>query len=291
MRAQFVVSEVAIGLRRNLTMSIATVITVGVALVLAGVGYFMYDTVQHTKAYYDTQLDVQVYLTSDVTQADRDAIGAKLASLPGVESVHYVSQQEAYQIFVKDFAGEPELVHATVPSSLPESFDIKLQDPSRFDIIVSAMQNQPGVQEVATQSKVLKQIFRLFNALELSSWIVAALGLLAGILLVYNATRVAAFSRRRETGIMRLVGASNAYIQLPFVLEGALAGAVGALLADAGLALVKAQLLDRVLKPSLKFIIFFDWGAVAGTAVFLLVFGVVFTSLASALSLRRHLAV
>jgi cell division transport system permease protein len=292
LRAQFVLSEVGIGLRRNLTMTIATVITVGVALSLLGVGYFMYRQVSLMKGYWYGKIDVSVFLDQNVTQAQRDTILHDLETLPGVERVYYESQAQAYQRFKQEFASSPDLVNNTPESALPESYRVKLYNPQRFDIVTSAMANEPGVQDVVTQSTVLGKFFKMMNGLQTASWIAAAVGLLASVLLVYNATRVSAFSRRRETGIMRLVGASNAYIRLPFVLEGALTGFVGGLIAAAGLAALKVLLIDHTLAPSLSRVIsFIGWDVYWVAAVAIVALGVVMTSLASAATLSRHLSV
>lgn len=292
MRVQFVASEVGIGLRRNLTMTVATVITVAVALALLGVGWFMYQQVGLMKGYWYGKIDVSVFLTQDVTPAERESIDAQLVALPGVQHVYYESQAQAYQRFKQEFANSPDLVDNTPESALPESFRVKLRNPQNYSIVTSAMANQPGVEQVVTQSSILGKFFNMMDGLQTASWVAALVGLLASVLLVYNATRISAFSRRRETGIMRLVGASRAYIRLPFVLEGALSGFAGALLAAAGLAVLKVLLIDDTLEPSLRRVIAFIGWNVYWTAAFgLVVLGVLMTSLASAVTLRRHIAV
>jgi cell division transport system permease protein len=111
------------------------------------------------------------------------------------------------------------------------------------------------------------------------------------VLLVANTIRVAAFSRRRETGIMRLVGASNFYIQLPFLLEAALAAMIGAFVAIGLLALLKAILVDGVLTPSFQFTSFVGWDVVAQVSVIVFVTGVALASVAALVTLRRYLRV
>jgi cell division transport system permease protein len=291
MRAQFVMSEVGAGLRRNKTMTLATVITTAVALALLGSGWFMYRQVETMKTYWNAKIDVAVFLQSTITPAEQNQIATTLSALPQVQHVSFVNQQQAWRQFKQEFAQEPDLVRNTSPSALPESFQVKLKNPSEYPLVVSAVGSDPGVQEVATESTVLKKFFRLMDGMRTASWIAALVGLVAAMLLVWNATRVAAFSRRRETGIMRLVGASRAYIRLPFVLEGAIAGVAGAVLADVALAVVKAKLVDGILVPSLKFTSFFGWNVFWSTAVGLVLLGVIAPAIASAVSLRRHLAV
>ena len=139
--------------------------------------------------------------------------------------------------------------------------------------------------------KLHDTIFRLLTAMQRTALIVAVIELAAAALLISNTIRVAAFSRRRETGIMRLVGASNLYIQLPFLLEGALAGLVGGLLACGLLAVGKHFLIDGVLSTSIKFLPFVSWSDVYAKMPLVIFLGVALSSLASLLTLRRHLRV
>ena len=158
-------------------------------------------------------------------------------------------------------------------------------------MVASAFRDRPGVDTVQDQKKLLENFFKVLNVFQAVALTVAAIQLVAATLLISNTIRVAAFSRRRETGIMRLVGASNLYIQLPFLLEGALAGLVGGALASGLLALGKYVLIDRVLRPSIKFTNFVGWDAVLVIIPYLLLAGVALSSLSSFVTLRRHLRV
>jgi len=153
------------------------------------------------------------------------------------------------------------------------------------------MQGQPGVLQVTDDSAVLKKFFRLLHGLQVAAYVAAGILLVATVLLIYNAIRVAAFSRRRETGIMRLVGASDFYIQLPFILEGAVAGLVGGVFATGAVVALKALLIDRSLRPAFRFTSFIGWDAVWQMVPVLLLVGVALAAVASFLTLRRHLRV
>lgn len=291
MRAQFVFSEIRIGLRRNLTMSIAVVITVAISLALLGTAWLIRQQVNEMKSYWFDKIQVSVFLTDNVTDAQRKATNAVLAGLPDVQHVYYESKQQAYQHFKHDFRDSPDLVKNTSPDALPESFRVKLKDPRNYDIVASAMQGQPGVLQVTDDSAVLKKFFRLLHGLQVAAYVAAGVLLVATMLLIYNAIRVAAFSRRRETGIMRLVGASNFYIQLPFILEGAVAGFVGGVFATGGLIALKAFLIDKSLRPAFRFTSFIGWDTVWQTVPVLVLVGVLLSSSASFVTLRRHLRV
>ncbi|HVE74859.1 MAG TPA: permease-like cell division protein FtsX [Mycobacteriales bacterium] len=302
MRAQFVLSEIGIGLRRNLTMTIAVVVTVAISLALFGAGLLIREQVSTMKDFWYDKVEVSVYLCGEASQAASCSGGAitedqrnqlldDLENTPLVERVFYESQQQAYERFKDQFKESPDLVANVSADALPESFRIKLTDPTQFEVVASAFRDRPGVEEVQDQKALLENFFKLLGTLQLVALIIAGIQVFAAVLLISNTIRVAAFSRRRETGIMRLVGASNLYIQLPFLLEGALAGLVGALFASGALVTLKAVLIDRVLKPNFGITAYVGWDAVFGIIPLLLLTGVVLSGVASFLTLRRHLRV
>jgi cell division transport system permease protein len=302
MRVRFVLGEVFIGIRRNLTMTIAVVITVAVSLALFGAGLLVRSQVDLMKDYWYDKVQVSIYLcgsTSEVlscadgpvTQAQREEVKADLESLrPLVEEVYYESSAEAYQRFSEQFKDAPILSNIA-PDQMPESFRVKLSDPTKYDVVASAFIGRPGIDSVNDQRRVLDTLFAILNGFQTGALVIAAMMLLATVLLVANTIRVAAFSRRRETGIMRLVGASNFYIQLPFLLEAALAATIGAMVAIGLLALLKAILVDGVLGPSFQFTNFVGWDVVAQVSLIVFVTGVALASVAALVTLRRYLRV
>jgi cell division transport system permease protein len=294
--------EVATGIRRNLTMSVAVVITVAVSLALFGAGLLVRSQVDLMKDYWYDKVQVSIYLCGSssevlscaqgpVTQAQREEIRGDLESLkPLVEEVFYESSAEAYERFREQFRDAPILSNIS-PEQMPESFRVKLSDPTKYDVVASAFIGRPGIDSVNDQRRVLDTLFAILNGLQTGALVIAAMMLLATVLLVANTIRVAAFSRRRETGIMRLVGASNFYIQLPFLLEAALAATVGAAIAIGLLAMLKAVLVDGILTPSFQFTNFVGWDSVAQVSTIVFVTGVVLASLAAMITLRRYLRV
>ncbi|MBC7678379.1 MAG: ABC transporter permease [Pseudorhodobacter sp.] len=302
MRAQFILSEIGVGLRRNITLTIATVVTVAISLTLVGLGLLVRDQVTTMKGYWYDKVEVTVYLCGqtstsptcagkEVTQDQRQQLATDLQATPQVKRVFYESKAEAFTRFKEQFKDSPDLVANVSADALPESFRVKLADPRKFEVVASAFRDRPGVDTVQDQKKLLENFFNVLNVFQKVALIVAAFQLVASVLLVSNTIRVAAFSRRRETGIMRLVGASNLYIQLPFLLEGALAGLLGGALAGGLVALGKYELIDQQLRPRIKFTNFVGWDSVLGIIPWLLVTGVVLSSTASFVTLRRHLRV
>ncbi len=302
MRANFIVSEIGIGLRRNLTMTIAVVVTVMITLALAGTGLLVHKQVNVMKGYWYDKVEVTIYLCGinssstncagkDVTQEQRDQLNSDLHTTPQVATVFYESKQDAYKRFKEQFKDSPDLVNNVTPDALPESYRVKLKNPEQFQVVASAFQDRPGVDSVQDLKKLLDPVFKVLGVFQSIAWFVAGFMLLAAVILISNTIRVAAFSRRRETGIMRLVGASNLYIQTPFLLEGALAGLIGAAGACGLVALGYYYFIEQRLRPLVKFTNFISWSDVLSTIPLILLAGIVMSSLASFFTLRRHLRV
>lgn len=302
MRLTFVTAEIGAGLRRNLTMTVAVVITTAVSLALLGLAILTGKQVDTMKDYWYDKVEVSLFLCLDesdttscrsggVTEEQREEIRADLDKLsPLVSEVFYETKTEAFERFKEQFSGSAIAENIT-PEQLPESYRVKLADPTKYDIIYSAFNGRPGVEQVQDQRKVLEPFFRVLRAVSVGALILAGIILAAALLLIINTIRLSAFSRRRETGIKRLVGASNFSIRLPFILEGAIAGAVGAGVATLLVAGAKWAGVDRYLEPNFQFTAFIGWGAVATTVPWLFLFGVGGSALVSAITLRRYLRV
>jgi cell division transport system permease protein len=301
MRAQFVMSELGTSLRRNVTMTIASVVTIAVSLTLLGVAFVIREGSDRLQSNLINQLRVSVYLDSEcgtpnaspnacLTPAERTNVQKTLQSLPEVKSINYISQAQGYANFKQIFANQPQLVANTPQSAIPESFAVQLKNPHQFQIVSSAVSQAPGVQSVTNVNGTFKKIFSFFRTLTFAALALTLLTLVSTCLLIYNSMRVAAFSRRRETGIMRLVGASDFYIQAPFVLEGTTAGLAGALLSVilllGGRWLFAPKLTQtRLLNP------FGQLGTVAHALPLVLAIGIFLPAIASFLTLQRHLRV
>jgi cell division transport system permease protein len=250
MRAKFVLSEVATGLFRNVTMTIAMVLTTAISLALLGAGGLILTQVDKMKDLFYYRLEVSIFMKQDVTSAQREALRQRLHSDPLVDKSMYESKPEAYGRFREQFKDSPELVQNVRPDALPESFRVKLVDPTQYEQAAQRYAGQPGVERVVDQRRILDRLFGILDTLRGGALVIALVQGVAALLLIGNTIQVAAYSRRREVSIMRLVGASNWYIQLPFILEAALAGLVGALIGWAGLVVVKFAFVDRMLQSA-----------------------------------------
>lgn len=300
MRARFILSEVGIGLRRNLTMTFAVVITVAISLSLLGFGLLSNSQVRVMKDYWYDKIEVSVYLCgalSDspscsggvVTADQRLEIQNDLEELPVVETVYYESQSEAFARFQERFK-DSAIAQNVTANQLPESFRVKLKDPTQFAVVQSAFSGRPGVDVVQDQRSILEKFFRLLNVLRDGALAIGLASVLTAALLISNTLRIAAFNRRRETNVMKLVGASSFSIQLPFILEGVFSAILGWGFSVGLLSGLKYVIDDRI-APLLTFTNFFTWSDVWVASAYLLLTGVVVSSLASVLTLRKYLKV
>ena len=300
MRASFVFQEVKIGLRRNLTMTFAVMITVAISLTLLGIGLLANSQVRVMKDYWYDKIEVSVFLCGalsesgscaggPITSAQRDQIQSDLQTLPVVQKVYYESQSEAYQHFQERFKGSAIAQNVT-SDQLPESFRVKLKDPTKFDVIQSAFAGRPGVDSVQDQRTILEKFFKLLAVLRDGALAIGLASVLTAALLISNTLRLAAFNRRRETGVMKLVGATSFSIQLPFLLEGVFSAIIGWMFATGLLAGFK-YLVDVKIAPLLTFTQFFKWSDVWTSSALLLLTGLVVSTFASLITLRKYLNV
>jgi cell division transport system permease protein len=300
MRAGFLFSEVRIGLRRNLTMTFAVIVTVAISLSLLGIGLLANSQVTAMKDYWYDKIEVSVFLCGSlsespsctggvVTPEQRTSIKSDLEALPVVQSVFYESQTEAFARFKERFKSSAIAQNVTA-DQLPESFRVKLKNPTQFDVVVSAFSGRPGVDVVQDQRSILEKFFRLLGVLRNGALAIGLLSVLTAALLISNTLRIAAFNRRRETGVMRLVGASSWSIQLPFLLEGIISAFIGWIFASGLLAGLK-YVIETNVAPLLSFTKFFGWGEVAIASGWLLLTGLVVSTIASVVTLRRYLKV
>lgn len=302
MRIGFILAEVRHGLRRNLTMTLAVVVTVGVSLSLFGAALLVRAQVMQMKDYWYDRVEVSIFLcgavseapscsAGSVTDVQKQQILADLDALkPLVETVYYESQDEALKRFRQQFKDSPLAENATA-DQMPESYRVKLQDPTKFPVIASAFAGRPGVEDVRDQRQALDRLFKALAGLQALGLAIALAMLFVTVLLIANTMRVASFSRRRETSIMRLVGASNAAIRLPFVLEAAVSAFGGGVFASLGLVAVKVFLIDGTLASTFRFTTFIGWDVILQTLPLVIGTGVLLAVVAASVTLRRYLRV
>jgi cell division transport system permease protein len=291
MRVNFVLSEVATGLRRNLTMTVAMILTTAISLGLMGTGILIAGMISHMKEIYYDKVQVSIFLSDTVTDEQRSAIETELKDSPEVKSYIYESKDEAYQRFQEQFSQQPELVQNTPADALPESFRVELVNPERYPVIAEQFPNgENGVDQVRDEGDFLDRLFSLLNGARNATIAVAVIQALAALLLISNTIQLAAFNRRNETNIMRLVGASRWYTQLPFILEAAFAGLIGGMLAAGGLVLTKVLFVDKTLSGPIKAGIIpqVEWSAIISNSLIISGVGVALAATAAYVTLRLY---
>src|SRR6204780_4391166 len=307
MRAQFVLSEVWIGLRRNLTMTMALIVVVAISLSLLGTGLLFVKQVDNMQGYWQSKVQLSVYLCTkgslegtcpkngQVTQPEIASIESQLRAtgyiVPGPTGIQYVNQHQAWLLFKSEEAAYKPIVENTSPQDIPSSLEIRLKNTQADALPVqNRIGGAPGVEQVVDDATILDNFYKLLDGARNAVVIIALFLLVAAILLVANTIRLSAFNRRGETAIMRLVGASNFYIQLPFLLEGTIAGLIGWAIAAGLLVAVKSLMLDS-LEQYFSFNVGLSVGDLIEVIIFSMVVGVVLCGATSFLTLRRYLRV
>jgi cell division transport system permease protein len=244
MRLALVLSEAANGLRRNASMVVSVVLVTFISLTFVGAAILMQMQIGQMKNFWYEKAQVGIYMCTaispgdtctggEATQEQIDTVEAQLNSptlAPFIDKYYFETHEQAFENFKKQFAGNPVADYVT-PDQLNQTFWVNLKDPSQADVLKESLSGVAGVESVADQRKYLDQIFSVLNAGSYTAIGIAVLMLIAAALLIATTIRLSAFSRRRELGIMRLVGASNRFIQTPFILEGVFAALLGSVLA------------------------------------------------------------
>lgn len=244
------------GLGRNVTMTLALVITTAISLALLATGFLVTNMTSATKDIYLDRVEVMVQLDENISAGDKDCstpecreVLTTLEKQDGVESVTFRSRAQSYERFKELFQDtDPILVQETSPDALPAAVHVRLTDPLNTTPL-DAVRNMKQVSDVLDQAQDLEAATKNLDAVRNATFVVAAVQALAALFLIGNMVQIAAFHRREEVSIMRMVGASRWYTQAPFVLEAVLSTFIGALVAAAGLFLGKQLVVDPALQP------------------------------------------
>lgn len=303
MQLRYVFSELGQGLRRNLSMHIAVVLTLFVSLTLVGLGVLLNQQADKAAEHWGNQLQITVWLckekddnpacTGEVTDAQKTAIEKVIQDNPEVADYHTESKEEAFDK-VKELLGPDKFEGpnpAATAADMPESVWITLKDPEQYKGITSAVVGLDGVSGIRDMRNVLKPIYGSINALQWGALGTAAFLVFAALLLVGNTIRLAAFARRREIGIMRLVGASTLYIALPFLLEALVTALIGVVLAGGALAAFMYFGIDQRAATGLKFMPWIGLPEYMTAVVSIAILGPVLTLLPTLVLTRKYLKV
>jgi cell division transport system permease protein len=303
-RLRFVIHEVISGFRRNATMVSAVILVTFVSLTAVGAALLLQTQIDKLRGDWSAQVEVMIYLcpqenvpqeecpAGPVTPDQQAAVEARLSApdlAPYVTGYTIQSSDEVYAELLESESGAGGVdLSGVTPGSLPTVVHVSLAGPQDTQIVEEAVRTQAGVYRVVDQSELLSPLFNILGKAKVAALAVAAVLMVAAILLITTTIRLSAMSRQKETGIMRLVGASNLFIQLPFMLEGAVAALLGSVLAVASLwAVTKFWLAGWVQESFGALMQQVSAADVLATAPWLVLMAVALAALSSGLTLRR----
>lgn len=255
MRWSFIVGEVTNGLRRNITMFAAMVLTTAITLTMFGGGLLVVQMADKSRDIFLDRVEMQFFISDRVADADPEcrsnpcaALRNQIEQTQGVESVQYIDRAAAFRdAKTKTFANDPDLASMIRENTLPASFKVRVSDANRFGPVLDEYRTADGIDGVLDQRELVKRIFSVLDGARNAAFTVALVLAVAAILLIANTVQIAAFTRRTEVGIMRLVGATRWYTQLPFLLEAVVSAFIGSVIAIGGLFAGKVLFFDRAL--------------------------------------------
>ena len=306
MQLTYVFSELGNGLKRNVSMTIAVIVTIFVSLTLVGMGLLLNAQAQKAEDFWGSKLQITVFLCNqnsatancvngEVTDAQKEQVQEVLRTNSEVASYRLASKQEAYDkwraAYVSNNDTERRVYSSIRPSDMQESYEVQLKDPQRFQSIKSALQGLQGVNSVRDLRSVLKPIYFWMSVMKWGAIAIASFLVVAAILQVGNTIRLAAFARRREIGIMRLVGASSLYIQLPFLMEALVAAVVGVALAAGSIMVFMWVVIYGMLRPTSNIVAWVDWGDGVLAVAWIALIGLALTLIPTLVMTRKYLKV
>ena len=293
MRIGYFLGETVTNLRRNLLMTIAAISTVAISLLLLGGVQILGMIVNKATLGWESKVEISAFLHDDISDGELQAIQADLANMPEVEDIEYVSQTEAYEEFKKLYPEQPHLYDTITPADLPASVRVKLTDAKYTEEVSARIDGAPGIDEVRFGGDVIRRLLQINALLRTITLAMSLILLVASAGLIANTIRVAIYARRDEIGIMKLVGATNWFIRIPFMLEGVFAALVGAAVSGAVVLAANAFLFPplRDFLPFLRSVFSFSGGEILSVLLVLVGVGAGVGIVGSSLALRRFLEV
>lgn len=291
MRFSWFFGEAFKSMVRNGLMTIASILTIGLSLFIVGLFIFASVTINQTIGSFEKQLEIEVFLKDEASPQAVQELQDRINSWPEVETVAYISKEEALQRFKQRYKDHPELIENIQGNPLPASFVIRLKDPQKVESVAKRFNGNPAVEDVEYGQKYVKRLFEALNVVRLSGFAFILLLAFVSVILISITIRLAIYARRQEISIMRLVGASNWFIRLPFIIEGCFQGLLGALIASSAVYVVRITVLEKLRSQILWLPLNFDltlfWQITAG----LCIGGLALGALGSAVAMRRYLRV
>lgn len=291
LRVGYFLSETFINLRRNLLMTLAAITTVSVSLFLLGGVMVIGEIVNRAVSRWEGKVELSVFLREEITPDQTKRLSEMISKMPETQHVFYETKEEAFKEYKRMFADQPALTENVTADALPASFRIKLRDPNAAEAVQRTLGGQPGVDQVQFGGDAVKKLLRVTKLFRTVSLATTAILLMAATMLIANTIRLAIYARRKEVGIMKLVGATNWFIRVPFIFEGIAESLLGAALATGVIYAGKTLILDQLQHEIVFLPVTVGPFVILRIFISLLAVGIVIGAIGSSLALRRFLEV
>jgi cell division transport system permease protein len=290
MKLGYFLSETVTNLRRNFLMTVAAISTVAISLLLLGGVQILGLVVNRMTDEWEAKVEVSVYMRDDASPNEEQALASDLTKMNEVQDVTYVSKEQAFVEFKEQY---PDLWEGLPKDALPASYRVKLLDANDAVEVAARVEGAPGVDEVKFGGDVIKTLLQVNTLLRSVTFVMSVILMIAAGALIANTIRLAIYARRDEIGIMKLVGATNWFIRIPFMLEGLFAALVGAASAIGIVLGANWLLFSRIGRaiPLLDDVLRFSGGELMGVTIVLVAVGALVGLIGSGLALRRFLEV
>ena len=289
---EYFIQEVFLSLKRNNWMSAASIGTVAVSLFVLGVFFLFFINMNRLASSLESEVQLSVYLADDLKKADRDDLAFDIKNMQGIESIKFVSRDEAKERLAQRLGDQKYLLDALGEQNpLPDAFELTVKQPDMVETAAKAIEKMPGVEAAKYGQDVVENLFAITRLMRIFG--VALMLLLAGatLFIISNTIRLTVFARRKEIAIMKYVGATDWFIRWPFLLEGIVLGFVGGIIAALVLRSFYAAMAAKIYDTLAFFPLMPQYPFMNYVAIAIILSGMAIGAIGSTISLKRFLKV
>lgn len=289
---EYFVKEAAISLKRNNLMSFASITTVAISLVILGLFLIMVMNLNNMAAHLESQVQINVYLEDNLSEAERYEIGNNIKKIKGVEEITFVTKDEAIERFRERLGEQKYLLDALDDANpLPYSYEVKLTLPEQVKSAAAEIAEYPGVKTAKFGQEAIEQLFKLTHMIRVFGVVLTLFLVFATLFIISNTIRLTVFARRKEIGIMKYVGATDWFIRWPFIMEGMALGFGGALIATLVLRTSYSAITNQIYQSFMFLPLIPQYPFLTNLTILLIVLGMIIGALGSAISLKKFMKV
>ena len=289
---EYFVKEAAISLKRNNLMSFASITTVAISLVILGLFLIMVMNLNNMAAHLESQVQINVYLEDNLSEAERYEIGNNIKKIKGVEEITFVTKDEAIERFRERLGEQKYLLDALDDANpLPYSYEVKLTLPEQVKSAAAEIAEYPGVKTAKFGQEAIEQLFKLTHMIRVFGVVLILFLVFATLFIISNTIRLTVLARRKEIGIMKYVGATDWFIRWPFIMEGMALGFGGALIATLVLRTSYSAITNQIYQSFMFLPLIPQYPFLNNLTILLIVLGMIIGALGSAISLKKFMKV